>query len=144
LWSLGSEHRQERRVLITVVSHAAPNACGDPNQIARSELAFDFTGAIRPDAGQLTFEDKEQFLDIGMQMYRPFIPGGKNHRTQRKVTGFNDVWIIVLARTAATHVTHLRTLVFGIHLRLKIQDVPIRAPVVQSRNVSINLIYVWN
>src|SRR5690348_6256058 len=52
----------------------------------------------------------------------------------------NDVGIIMLARTASTHIAHLRTPVFLIHLCLKVQNSPISLTVFQTRNVSVDIV----
>jgi hypothetical protein len=141
---LRPEHREERNIALAVVSDSAPDPCGNPNQVAWAQASFDLPIAIGPDAGQLAFEDEEQFFNVGMQVQRTLVAWRENHRAKREVSRLNDFWIIVLTRPAAPHVSHLGAAVFGIDFGLKIEDAPIEFAVFKAGDVFVDVVYRWN
>src|SRR5262249_41151319 len=100
--------------------------------------------SIRPNARQFSFENEEQFLNVGMQMQWPFISGRNDHGAQSEMTRFDDLGIVVLARSTAADITHLGAAIFGICPRLKVQYVPIGLSVFKTRDVFVDLVDAWN
>src|SRR5262249_40366428 len=78
--------------------------------------------------------------DVGMQMQRPLVSGRENHRAQREMARLDDARIIVAPRPAPADVSHLRTAILRVDLRLKIQYAPIRLTIFETRNVSVDVI----
>src|SRR5262249_38097216 len=103
-------------------------------------FSLDTVITVGPNACQFPLENKEQLLNIRVQVQRSLVSRRDDHRTQCEVTSLDDLGIVVLAGSTAADVPHLSASVFRIHLGLKSKHIPVWLGIFERGDVFVDLI----